>query len=302
MLESLKEMFKSKKDGAPVLGGRIDINDRFLLGEKTSQGSMSRVYKAIDRQRDQTVCLKIQLREKCEAAAERSSKDKPNEGQIGYQIHHPHVVQTLDWGYTTDDELFIELEYVDGVSLDYVRKSIKLGLRGKLKVLAQAAEGLAAIHAAGFIHHDINPGNVLINRENQVKIIDFGLAVPNTASFHKPGNRTGALPYMAPELIRREVTDHRLDIFAFGALAFEFLTNRLPYEPTGGNSMAMMLQRINQAPIDPAEANPRLSEEVCVILRKALARREERWTSMADMAKALAVAPAKREAESDSAA
>ena len=300
MLESLKEIFKPKQAGAPVLGGRISVDRRFILAEKTSQGSMSRVYKAFDRERDKNVCLKIQIRDKCEAAADRSSKDKPNEGQIGYQIHHPHVVRTLDWGYTTDDELFVEMEYVDGVSLEYVRDSIKLGLRGKLKILVQAAEGLAAIHAAGFIHHDMNPGNVLINRENQVKIIDFGLAVPNTAAFHKPGNRTGTLAYMAPELIRREMTDHRLDIFAFGALAFEFLTNRLPYESTGGNSMAMMLQRINQAPIDPAVANPKLSEELCNVLRKALARREDRWTSMAAMAKALAEAPARRESNGSS--
>ena len=120
------------------------------------------------------------------------------------------------------------MEYVDGVSLEYVRGAIKLGLRGKMKLLAQAAEGLAAVHAAGFIHHDVNPRNILINKSNQVKLIDFGLAVPNTPAFHKPGNRTGALPYMAPELIRREPTDERLDVFAFGAVAFEFLTDRSP--------------------------------------------------------------------------
>ena len=119
---------------------------------------------------------------------------------------------------------------------------------------------------------------------HQIKIIDFGLAVPNTAAFHRPGNRTGALPYMAPELIRREPTDERLDIFAFGALAFEFLTNRLPYE--GGNSMAQMLQRINLDPMDPVRANPNLSDELCAILRKALARRkEDRWSSMSALAK-----------------
>ena len=192
------------------------------------------------------------------------------------------------------------MKVVDGVSLEYVRTSVKLGLRGKLKVLVQAAEGLAAIHAAGFIHHDVNPGNVLINKANQVKIIDFGLTVPNTPTFHKPGNRTGALAYMAPELIRREVTDHRLDIFAFGAVAFEFLTNRLPYESTGGNSMAMMLQRINHDPIDPAVANPKLSEELCEVLRRALARREDRWPTMAAMANALTQAPARRVKDSDS--
>ena len=101
----------------------------------------------------------------------------------------------------------------------------------KLELLAQAAEGLAAVHAQGFIHHDIGPQNFLVDREQQVKLIDFGLAVPNTPLFHRPGNRTGTLQYMAPELIRREATDERIDIFSFGAMAFEFLTGGCPTTP-----------------------------------------------------------------------
>jgi serine/threonine protein kinase len=275
-------------------GGRIDLERRFILAEKTSQGSMSRVYRALDRKTDQTVALKVQIRHKCEAAAARCSVEKPGEGEIGLRVVHPHVARTLDWGYTYQGEEFIVMEYVDGVSLEYVRGAIKLGTRGKLKLLVQAAEGFAGIHTAGFIHHDINPRNILINKKNQVKIIDFGLAVPNTPVFHKPGNRTGALPYLAPEVIRREATDERLDVFAFAAVAFEFLTNRLPFEG-GGDSMAMMLQRINRDPLDPACANPRLSDELCCLLRRALARRKEDRPSMAELARRLAEVPPKRE-------
>lgn len=281
---------------APVRGGRIDLEDRFLLAEKTSQGSMSRVYRALDRKTDQTVCLKVQIREKCEAAASRCSEEKPGEGEIGLRIVHPHVARTLDWGFTGKGEEFIVMEYVDGVSLEYVHQAIKLGTRGKLKILAQAAEGFAGIHAAGFIHHDINPRNILINKKNQVKIIDFGLAVPNTPAFHKPGNRTGALPYMAPELLRREPTDERLDVFAFAAVAFEFLTNQLPFGG-GGDSMAMILQRINKDALDPAVANPRLSDELCALLRRALAKRKDDRPSMAEFARRLADVPPKREAD-----
>ena len=130
-----------------------------------------------------------------------------------------------------------------------------------MELLAQAAEGLAAVHAAGFIHHDINPRNFLVNREQQVKLIDFGLSVPNTPAFRRPGNRTGTLQYMAPELLRREPIDERIDIFAFGVLAFEFLTDRLPYD--ANNSTTLMLQRINTEPLDPAVVKPKLSEELC---------------------------------------
>jgi serine/threonine protein kinase len=188
------------------------------------------------------------------------------------------------------------MEYVDGVSLEYVRGAIKLGTRGKMKLIVQAAEGFAAIHAAGFIHHDINPCNILINKKNQVKIIDFGLAVPNTPAFHKPGNRTGALPYMAPELIRRESTDEKLDVFAFGAVAFEFLTNKLPYGG-GGDSMAMIRERINKDALDPAVANPKLSDDLCSLLRRSLAKRKEDRPSMAELARRLAEVPPKREAD-----
>jgi serine/threonine protein kinase len=297
----LKDLFTAKKNASStpslVRGGRIALDRRFILGEKTSQGSMSKTYRAVDRELDRTVCLKIQHREKCEAAAARSSDEKPCEGAIAYKIVHPHVVHTLDWGNTSDDEQFIVMEYVDGVTLEYVERAIKLGTRGKMKILAQAAEGLAAVHEAGFIHHDINPRNVLINKQNQVKIIDFGLAVPNTAAFHKPGNRTGCLAYLAPEVIRREATDHRLDIFAFGALAFEFLTGKLPYEG-GTGSMAVLLKRINQDPMDPAVACPRLSDELCSLLRRALApRKSDRYPSMAALAKELAAVPAKRDVD-----
>ena len=284
MLNLFKPKDGTARSAALTRGGRIDLERRFILAEKTSQGSMSRVYRALDRRTDQTVCLKVQIRTKCEAAAARSSDEKPCEGEIGLRIVHPHVARTLDWGYTYEGDQFIVMEYVDGVSLEYVRQAIKLGLRGKMKLLVQAAEGFAGIHAAGFVHHDINPRNILINKKNQIKIIDFGLAVPNTPAFHKPGNRTGALPYMAPELVKREPTDERLDVFAFTAVAFEFLTDRLPYGGSSGDSMAMILQRINSDPLDPAKANPKLSDELCALLLRGLARRKEDRPSMAELA------------------
>jgi serine/threonine protein kinase len=169
------------------------------------------------------------------------------------------------------------------VSLQFVREAKTASLAQKLELLAQAAEGLAAVHAAGFIHHDVGPKNFLVNRENQVKLIDFGLAVPNTAAFRRPGNRTGTILYMAPELVRREPIDEKIDIFSFGAVAFEFLTNRLPYDSNPTNSI-----RLNLDAIDPAQADPTLPEPVCEILRKLTARKkDDRWPKMATLPDAL---------------
>jgi serine/threonine protein kinase len=295
MLDKLKGLFgsKAKKGGTaapkPAKMKRVNINRRFTVVALTGQGSMSRVQKALDNDTGRTVCLKVQHVAKHAAAHARTAAElKPPEGEIAFKVVHPHVVRTYDYGLTPKGEHFIVMEFVEGVSLNFIREAKSANLAEKLELLAQAAEGLAAVHAAGFIHHDIAAKNFLINREQQVKLIDFGLAVPNTAAFRRPGNRTGTLLYMAPELIRREVIDEKIDIFSFGAVAFEFLTNRLPYDANQANSMAALLQRINSDPLDPAQADSSLPEPVCDLLRKLTAKRkEERWPKMSTVPDAL---------------
>ena len=288
MLAKLKGIF-----GA---AGRVDLERRFSIACETPQGSMSKVYRATDKQTGRTICLKIQLPDKQSAAEQRAHKaNRPTEGEMASQVVHPNVVRTLEHGVSTSGALYLVMEYVDGVSLKFVREATKVGIRGKVKILAEAAEGLAAVHAAGFIHHDVNPNNFLVTRDNSVKLIDFGLAVPNTPEFRRPGNRTGMLQYMAPELIRRESTDERIDIFGFGVLAYELLTDKLPFG-SGGNSLAQMTQKINAEPNDPALANPRLSEDLCEILRKTLRRKNDRWPKMSTLAEALREVNPRREA------
>jgi serine/threonine protein kinase len=295
MLGKLKEMFGPSTQGG-VRRRRVNLERRFTIVSETARGSMSRVYRAIDNETGRTICLKVQKREKNEAAAARASSQelRPPEGEIAIQLVHPHVVRTFEYGDSNRGEHYLVMEYVDGVSLQYIREARSARTAQKVELLAQAAEGLAAIHAAGFIHHDINPRNFLVDREQVVKLIDFGLSVPNTPAFCGPGNRTGTLQYMAPELLRREPIDERIDIFAFGVLAFEFLTDRLPYD--ANNSTTLMLQRINTEPLDPAVVKPKLSEPLCDILRKLTSRRkEQRWPAMNTLAEALRSVPAKRQ-------
>lgn len=309
MLGKLKDIFGAKKPSgssktAPVPAAapagpkprrRVNLARRFTLVSQTAQGSMSRVHRAVDNDNGRVVCLKVQIPDKNAAAAARSAHEsRPPEGEISSRIVHPHVVRTYEYGQSSKGEHFLVMEFIDGVSLKYIREAHSANLSEKLELLAQAAEGLAAVHAAGYIHHDIGPQNFLVNREHQVKLIDFGLAVPNTPLFRRPGNRTGTLQYMAPELIRREATDERIDVFSFGALAFEFLTDKLPYDAgvNANNSMAMLLQRINSEPLDPARANPNLPTELTDLIRKLIARRKaDRWPSMANLAEALRSIP-----------
>ncbi|RUL89527.1 serine/threonine protein kinase [Tautonia sociabilis] len=274
---------------------KVNLTRRFTVLAETSQGSMSHVCKALDNEQKRSVCLKIQNATKTAEALARATKEgRPPEGAIGARIRHPNVVLTFDYGLSTKREHWISMEFIEGVSLVEIRKIGARDLPGKIDLLIQAAEGLEAVHQAGFIHHDFGPKNVLINRENVAKIIDFGLAVPDEPRFHRPGNRTGTLQYMAPELIRRETTDRRIDVFSFGVMAFELLTNRMPYEMTG-DQMAMIRHRMNAEPMRLAEVAPTMPAELCAVVDRALARRkEERFGSMSDVVtalKALSMAP-----------
>jgi serine/threonine protein kinase len=292
MLDVLKGIFGP--------GGRVNIEKRFSIACETPQGSMSRVYRANDKKTGRTVCLKIQIPEKQSAAELRAHRaTRPPEGEIAMKVVHENVVRTLEHGMTTEGERFIVMEFILGVSLKFVREAMNVGLRAKVGLLAQAADSLAAVHAAGFIHHDVNPNNFLVNHDNVVKLIDFGLAVPNTPEFQRPGNRTGMLQYMAPELIRREPTDERIDVFSFGVMAFELLTGRLPYGG-GQSTMAQMTQRINAEPLDPVLINPRISDDLRNILFKSLVRnKNERWSKMSILADALREVNPRREAKTE---
>ena len=130
--------------------------------------------------------------------------------------------------------------------------------------IRQAAEAIAAVHEAGFIHRDICPRNFLLtNKREDLKLIDFGLTVPATPWFMQPGNRTGTPNYMAPELVRRRPTDQRLDVFAFGVTAYEFCTFELPWL-RGTTGMAAMTH--DQPPTDIHEycpdINPQLAKAI----------------------------------------
>jgi len=297
MLGKLKEIFAPGPLGpSSGPGRRVNLQRRFSVVSETARGSMSRVYRALDNQTGRTVCLKVQARDKNDAAKSRASSHelRPLEGEMALKLVHPHIVRTFEYGTTNQGEHFLVMEYIDGVSMQFIRETRSARTVQKLELLAQAAEGLAAVHLAGFIHHDVNPRNFLIDREHSVKLIDFGLTVPNTPAFRRPGNRTGTLQYMAPELLRREPIDERIDVFSFGVLAFEFLTDRLPYD--ANNSTTLMLQRINTEPLDAAVVKPKLSEELCSLLRQLTARRtDQRWPSMSTLPKALRSVPAKRQ-------
>jgi eukaryotic-like serine/threonine-protein kinase len=265
--DKIKQMFKPG-DGRNI----VDVNQRFELLGRTGQGSMSKVWRARDKQSGKTICLKLLDKDKTiKFEARFVGLKKPSEGEISMALKHRHIVQTFEHGITTEHEPYIIMELVDGVGLNYLVETKHKDLEGnRINYLTQYANGIEFMHRAGYLHRDICPRNVMVNKDGIVKIIDLGLAIPYTPPFCKPGNRTGTTMYLAPELIKRTTTDHRVDCFALGVTAYEVFTGDLPWEK--GGSQEVLRAIVNNAPRDPREAKPDLDDDVAKFLLKAIER------------------------------
>jgi serine/threonine protein kinase len=136
--------------------------------------------------------------------------------------------------------------------------------------LIQVADALAYIHQNKWLHRDICPRNIIITTPGEVKLIDFGLTLPYTPPFCKPGNRTGTSQYLAPEIIRRSSTDHRVDLFALGVTAYEVLTGQLPWGKMEGIDERM--RQMAHPPKDPRELKPDLDEATAKLVMKSVER------------------------------
>jgi len=255
----------------------VDIQQRFELLRAAITGTMSKVYLARDRQTGRTVALKILDPEKTAIIEARfKGLGKPSEGEIAVQLKHPNIVETFEYGWTTRGEPYLVMEYLDGEVVSHMLVARDPLLDGRrLSYIRQAAEAVAAVHEAGFIHRDICPRNLIaVDNHETIKLIDFGLTVPATPPFMRPGNRTGTPNYMAPELARRQPTDQRIDVFSFGVTAYEILTGELPW-PRGTTGLAAMSHVQPGADIRKyrPQIHPKLAEAVHACIEPELGRR-----------------------------
>ncbi len=239
-------------------GQKLDVRSRFELMREAISGTMSQFYMARDRRTGQVVGLKILDAEKTASFEGRfKGLNKPSEGEISVQFDHPYIVRTLEYGTTTDGDQYLVMEYLDGAGLNSLLIGRDSRLEGRrLKYIRQTAEALAAVHRAGFIHRDVCPRNLILTADCEtVKLTDFGLAVPATPPFMREGNRTGTADYMAPELVRRQSTDQRVDVFAFGVTVYELCTFELPW-PRGMSGSSATGARATTGMAAMAHAQP----------------------------------------------
>ncbi len=284
VLAKLKKLFGSNKKRSNL--PRVDIKKRFGELVPTGQGSMSKVYKTRDMGR--MLCLKVLDKSKtAKFEARFVGLERPIEGAVCAAMKHKNIVQTFEYGLTFQGEQFILFELIDGVGVNYMIENRKL-TSDKLKIdlLVQAADGLEYIHKQGYLHRDICPRNMMVTNDGVLKIIDFGLAIPYKPDFCRPGNRTGTPDYMAPELIKRQRTDHRVDMFALGVTAYEVFTNTFPWERS--QSIQTLQDHVNLTGRDPRDWRKDLPAPVAEFLIKAIHREpSQRWQNPGEFREAI---------------
>ncbi len=269
---------------------RVNIPARFEILKEAISGTMSKFYKARDRESGDVVGLKVCDLKKTEFFESRfTGLDKPFEGEIAEKFDHPLIVKTLEHGLTTDDERYLVMEFLPGLGLHILIKKQSAELEeNAVVVVRNMARALQAVHEAGYIHRDVCPRNFICDHDLQsLKLIDFGLTVPATKAFMQPGNRTGTPNYMAPEIVRRRATDQRLDVFAFGVTAFQTCTFQLPWSGSDVSGKAA-LSHDTVPPLDIFELKPQIDQTLGQAITKCIAvQPDDRFSTFNDFLKAI---------------
>ena len=241
----------------------------YKILEKLGEGGMGEVYLADDLKLERKVAIKF--------LPQHLTKDKENverferEAKAAAALNHPNIITIYDV-LEADSQICTVMEYVDGESLRNKMDKGKLDNNEVIEITKQICEGLEKAHQANIVHRDIKPENILINADNRVKILDFGLAkLKGVSKLTKETSTLGTIHYMAPEQIQGKDVDHRSDIWSFGVVLFEMLTGKLPF--TGDYEQAIMYSILNDPPELPSEIPAKLKHMLATCLEKDPAKR-----------------------------
>jgi serine/threonine-protein kinase len=279
----------SRPDGTKehVMDEPVRLGDRYELGEVIGRGGMAEVFEGNDHRLGRRVAVKL-LR--TDLARDPSFHTRfRREAQSAASLNHPNIVAVYDTGDTDINGVavpYIVMEYVDGTTL---RDLIKSGHRFTPDRAVEIAEGtLTALdysHRHGIIHRDIKPGNVMLNRAGQVKVMDFGIAravADNAATMTQTSAVLGTAQYLSPEQARGEIVDARSDQYSAGCLLYELLTGRPPF--MGDSPVSVAYQHVREQAASPSTLNPDVPQAVDAVVMKALAKNpDDRYPSAAAM-------------------
>ncbi len=234
---------------------------RYTINDITAEGGWSIVYKGVHGLLNFPVAIKML---KHNMARDPDFLEKfQNEAKIIARLNHEHIVKVYDIEHVFRT-VFIIMEYLEGVTLRHILKNkLRLPYPRLLQILIQVCTGLDYAHQQGIVHQDVKPGNIFIESNDRVKIVDFGLASPIGGC---SDDLLGTVFYMAPEQIEGEPVDPRTDIYSLGITAFEMATGRRPFPD---DVCAVMRAHITEPTPDPRDFNPDLPEEFCSFISKA---------------------------------
>ena len=257
---------------------------RYQLLERLGQGGMGVVYRAHDTLLERTVAVKV-----ISAPIDQNADLRERffrEARSAGQLSHRNIITIHDLG-EHEGQPYLAMEFLEGQDLqERMASPQKLSVRRKLDIAIDICEGLDYAHVHGVIHRDIKPANIFVTDGGMVKILDFGLARLVTSELTRSNMMMGTLNYMAPEQIRGERVDHRVDIFSAGVVLYELFGGKRAFE---GDSFASTLYKILQeSPTSLRELDPTLPVELIQIVERALAKpRDDRYQHTSDMLREL---------------
>ncbi|HVO12964.1 MAG TPA: serine/threonine-protein kinase [Vicinamibacteria bacterium] len=260
------------------LGPGSRFGDYEILAE-LGAGGMGRVYRARDLTLERVVALKTLAPQLGgdPAFVQRFLK----EARAAARLNHPNIVQIYSFGQVAGT-YYLAMEYVDGRSLGAFLRSGPLAELDAISVVRHACRALAVAHAEGLVHRDIKPDNLMLTRRGEVKLVDLGIAkrVDEDQSLTQTGHAVGTPHYISPEQISgsRDI-DGRADIYSLGATLYHLVTGHTPFK--GPSGAVVMTMHLTQPLPDPRTHVPGLSEGLCRVVRKSMAkRREERYADV----------------------
>lgn len=252
---------------------------RYELGEALGRGGMAKVFKATDTRLDRTVAVKVLAPELAgdHAFVERFQR----EAQAAARLNHPNIVGVYDSG-SAGDVHYMVMEYVQGRTLaDVLAQDGRLLPERAMEIAEAVASALSAAAAAGIVHRDIKPGNIMITPRGDVRVMDFGIArMDSQQTVAQTQSVIGTASYLSPEQARGAPLDPRSDIYSLGVVLYEMLTGRAPF--VGDSAVAVAMQHVQDQPVPPSQVAPGITPALDSIVLRALAKNPDNRYPTAD--------------------